>query len=80
VPAQLREPITLRQLQYAIHVANGLDAREIAEAEGVSRHTVKTNLDRTRKKLGARNLPHLVAMLVSSGLIVYKDDAPPEQA
>lgn len=59
-----------------VHVANGLTFAEIAEVEMVSPKTVKNTLDRARERVGAKNLPHLVALAVSSGLVVYFDDAP----
>lgn len=70
----LREPMTLRQLQLLVHVANGLTFDEISDEEGISPKTVKRHLDDARSRMGARNLPNLVALAVSAGMLVYLDD------
>jgi DNA-binding CsgD family transcriptional regulator len=74
MPAELLEPLTLRQLQLLVHVANGLSAEEIADAEKISPSTVRNTLHSAKERAGARNLPHLVAIVVSCGLIAHQDD------
>jgi DNA-binding CsgD family transcriptional regulator len=69
-----REPLTLRQLQYLAHAANGLTFDEIADREYVTRDAVKSSFSEARKRCDARNVTHLVALAVSLGLIVYEDD------
>jgi DNA-binding CsgD family transcriptional regulator len=73
--ATLLEPLTLRQLELVVHVANGMTFQEIAEAEMISRATVKNTLTMARERAGARNLPQLVAKCVAAGLIVNLADS-----
>jgi DNA-binding CsgD family transcriptional regulator len=57
-----------------VHVANGLTAEEIAQVEMISPHTVRNTLAAAKERAGARNLPHLIAIVVSSGLIFHIPD------
>lgn len=76
MPATLPEPLTLRQVEFLVHAANGCTYQEIADIEGVAVDTVKHTLAAARARAGARNLPNLVAIAVSSGLIQYWDELP----
>lgn len=71
MPAQLREPLTLRQLELLVYVANGYTAEEIAEAEFLSVSTVRNHLAAAKKRAGAKTLPQLTAILVSAGLLFH---------
>jgi DNA-binding CsgD family transcriptional regulator len=66
--------LTLRQVQLIVHAANGLTFKEIAEAEMISPKTVANTLDEARRRAGASNVTHLVALCVSAGIVLYNDD------
>ena len=72
--AVLTEPLTIRQIELIAHVANGLTFEEIAEQEMISPKTVKNTLDMARRRVGAKNLPNLVALVVSAGIIGWIED------
>lgn len=73
MPAQLVEPLTLRQLQILALVASGLTAEEIAEQEVLSVHTVRNHIRDAKERAGVRTLPQLTATLVAAGLLFYTD-------
>jgi DNA-binding CsgD family transcriptional regulator len=50
-------------------VAAGLLYHEVADVLGLSRETVRTDLERARRILGAKNMPHAVALALRAGLI-----------
>ncbi len=50
-----------------MHVMAGESSKEIAPQIGLSARTVEHRLERLRKQVGARNLPHLITMLIVSG-------------
>jgi DNA-binding CsgD family transcriptional regulator len=50
-----------------LHVMAGESAKEIAVHMNLSPRTVEHRLERLRKQLGARSLPHLITMLVVAG-------------
>jgi hypothetical protein len=50
-----------------LHVMAGESAKEIAVHMNLSPRTIEHRLERLRKQVGARSLPHLVAMLVTAG-------------
>lgn len=74
MPASIQEPLTLRQVQLLVHAANGFTFKEIAEREMISPKTVANTLDEARRRAGARNLTHLVALAVSAGLVQHYED------
>jgi DNA-binding transcriptional ArsR family regulator len=45
----------------------GMTAKEIAAEIGLSHRTVEHRLERVKKQMGARSLPHLAAMVVTAG-------------
>jgi DNA-binding CsgD family transcriptional regulator len=45
----------------------GMTAKEIADVVGISRRTVEHRLERLKKQMGARSLPHLAALFVTAG-------------
>lgn len=60
-----------------MRLMEGLSAKEIALEVGLSPRTVEHRLERLKKQLGARSLPHLAAMLVALGFdgsISYRDE------
>lgn len=50
-----------------IALIEGMTSKEIALQVGISHRTVEHRLERMKKQIGARSLPHLVALLVSAG-------------
>lgn len=50
-----------------LHVMAGESAKEIAVHMNLSARTIEHRLERLRKQVGARSLPHLVTMLVTAG-------------
>jgi len=45
----------------------GMTTKEIAAEVGLSHRTVEHRLERTKKQVGARSLPHLAALIVTAG-------------
>lgn len=68
------DPLTLRQLQYIAHAANGLTHDEIAAREFVTKHAVTRSFEEARKRVDAKNITELVALAVTVGFLVYEDD------
>lgn len=75
-PALLRftDPLTLRQIQYIAHAANGLTHDEIAAREYVTAHAVRRSFEEARKRVDAKNITELVALAITVGFVVYEDD------
>ncbi|GAA4922799.1 response regulator [Streptomyces coeruleoprunus] len=61
--------LTVREREVLVHVAGGLSNDEIAERLEVSPLTVKTHVNRTMAKLGARDRAQLVVVAYESGLV-----------
>jgi len=61
--------ITVRQGDLLMHVASGKSYQEVAEALGISPHTVKCEMHRLMKRIGARNSAHALAIAVEHGWI-----------
>ncbi|MEL7187870.1 MAG: helix-turn-helix transcriptional regulator, partial [Pseudomonadota bacterium] len=59
----------LRERHVLTLVALGRTVDEIAEDEGKSPATIRTQLASARKQLGARNTTHCVSLALSLGLI-----------
>lgn len=57
-------------------VAEGCDYREAAEVAGVEHETIKKQLQNARRRLGARNTAHAVALAFRSGVL---DTVDPEE-
>lgn len=56
--------LTVREHEVLAHVADGLHAREIGEALGISARTVEVHKSRIMSKLGARNVAELVRIAI----------------
>jgi DNA-binding CsgD family transcriptional regulator len=56
-----------RDVTILLHLMGGETAKEIAHALSLSTRTVEHRLERLRKQIGARSLPHLVTMLIAEG-------------
>ncbi|WP_431969007.1 response regulator [Actinacidiphila sp. bgisy160] len=63
------DALTAREREVLVEVALGLPNDEIAERLGVSPLTVKTHVNRTMAKLGARDRAQLVVAAYESGLV-----------
>jgi DNA-binding NarL/FixJ family response regulator len=62
-------PLTPRELEVLVLVAEGLSNSEIAETLFVSSHTVKTHLSHILDKVGARDRVHAVIYAYEAGII-----------
>jgi DNA-binding CsgD family transcriptional regulator len=63
--------LSRREREVLAQVASGRPDEEIARALGVSPETVRTHWRNARRKLGARNRPHGVAIAIRHGLIPW---------
>lgn len=63
---QALEPLTNREREIAVDVAQGLSNRQIAEVRSITERTVKAHLTRIFRKLGTRNR-HALAMKLRGG-------------
>ena len=61
--------LTGKELLAVKLAADGSTVAETARIVGLSSETVKTQLSRARRKLGARNMAHLVALALRAGII-----------
>lgn len=68
------EPLTLRQLQYIAHAANGLTHDEIASREFVTPHAVRRSFEEARKRVDAKNITELACLAATVGFLVYDED------
>lgn len=66
VPTKSLSP---REHQVLRLLAEGLHTREVAEHLNLSWRTVQSQAAHARRKLGARNAAHAVAIAVKAGLI-----------
>ncbi len=63
------ETITTRELTALQLMSHGHDYQETGREMGVNKETVKTTLARARRKLGAKNTTHAVAIALREGMI-----------
>ncbi len=63
------EPITYREMHILSMSAQGYTNKEIAESLGLAYQTVKNNVYKLMKKLGAKNNMHALLLAMDSGLI-----------
>ncbi|GAA1139266.1 DNA-binding NarL/FixJ family response regulator [Kitasatospora gansuensis] len=68
-PPPALDVLTAREREVMVQVAEGLSNDEIAERMFVSPLTVRTHVQRTMTKLGARHRAQLVAIAYQSGLV-----------
>lgn len=61
--------LTPRELDTLRLAARGLEAYEIGLEVGTSENTVRTQLRKVRRKLGAANTAHAVALAAAGGLL-----------
>jgi len=60
--------------------ANGLTDINIAARMGIARHTVRLTLMAARRKLGARNTTHAVALAIACGVLFVREIEPGDPA
>lgn len=72
--AEIIEPPTPRQVEVLAFSARGLTVDEIASEVHLSPGRVQNILDEARGRTGAKNITHLVALCIASGLIRYDED------
>ena len=65
---------TPRQLEFLAMSAEGFTVQEVADAFFVAPDTVKEALGDARRRAGARNTTHLVAIAMAAGRIAYRED------
>lgn len=63
------KPLTRREKAVLRHASHGRDRYKTAQRLHIKPESVKTNLERTYRKLGAVNKPHAVAIALREGLI-----------
>lgn len=61
-------PLSKRETEIIILIANGLSDKEIANRTNISPRTIQTHVTRICCKLKARNRPHAVAKLFLKNL------------
>lgn len=69
VPIDEKPPLTERQEDIIHLLANGLSMKVIALRLGVSPRTVEHQIEAARRKLGARNIAHAVAIALGRSLV-----------
>ena len=69
MPAQGR-PLTRRQVDIVLGVAEGLTDAQVATRLGLTEGSVRVMLRRARAKLGASNRAHVVYLAYRAGVIV----------
>jgi DNA-binding CsgD family transcriptional regulator len=68
-PSPAKSILSTREREVLTLVASGAPLREIAEQLAISEATVRTHLGNANRKLGARNRPHAVALVLKHGLL-----------
>lgn len=64
----LREALSAREVQVVGEVAAGRSMKEVGARLGLAPTTVRTHLDRAKRKLDAATLPELIARAIRLGL------------
>jgi Bacterial regulatory proteins, luxR family len=68
--------LNLSEVRPFVFAAEGLLYAEIAERLHVSTETVRTQMKHGRRRMGARNTTHAVALLIRCGIIRFEGDVP----
>ena len=63
------QPLSPREIEILQQVAYGARTKDVADALGISFHTVKTHLERIFEKLGANDRAQAVAIAIRQGLV-----------
>jgi len=64
--------ISMRELTMLTLIAQGYSYETIAEVIGVKHQTVKNNVSRLAKKLGAKNNVHALMKAIEAGMITFE--------
>lgn len=64
-------PLTRRQLEIVIHIANGMKMDEVATEMNFAVSSLKATLARARRNKGARTTAHLVSICIAEGELVW---------
>jgi len=64
-----KRKLSVREIEVALFVSHGANQPQIAEHLGISVETVKTHMKRVKRKLGAKNTPHMVRRIFEEGYI-----------
>lgn len=71
---KMDRPLTKVQLELVVHLANGMRHEEIAVLTNRSESSVRKILTKARKAAGARTMPHLVSLVIASGVLEYEPE------
>jgi LuxR family transcriptional regulator len=66
---RLESPLTRREMEVILHLADGLTSNEIAKTLEISNHTVDWYINGLQEKLNAKNRQHVVAIAFRLGLV-----------
>jgi DNA-binding CsgD family transcriptional regulator len=66
--------LTMSQLEVVVYIANGLRVADIARNTYRSESWVRQTLTAAQRKTGARTIPHLVSIVIASGLLEWSDE------
>jgi DNA-binding CsgD family transcriptional regulator len=69
LPQPLGRGLTNRELQILAYCARGFTEKEVAIRLEISPNTVRVHLENVKRKMGARNKVHAVALAISENLI-----------
>jgi LuxR family quorum sensing-dependent transcriptional regulator len=67
IPFLTENMLTAREKECLIHSAKGIYEAEVAHRLGISPHTVRVHIENAKRKLGAKNKVHAVALAISMG-------------
>jgi DNA-binding CsgD family transcriptional regulator len=66
-----QKPLTPRQLEIVMHLANGHRMSEIPTLMNFSKSSLETTLKRARHRAGARTTAHLVSLAIARGWLAW---------
>ena len=66
--------LTIAQLETVVHIANGLRVADIARITYRSESWVRQSLTAAQRRVGARTIPHLVSIVIASGVLEWSDE------
>jgi DNA-binding CsgD family transcriptional regulator len=67
----MERELTRTQLEVVVHVANGMRYDEIAVVTHRSESSVRKIIKAARGAAGAKTTPHLVSMVIASGVLEW---------
>ena len=63
------QSLTAREIEIATLTARGLSEKEIASEYSISPNTVRIHVENLKRRLGAKNKTHAIAMLLAANII-----------